>query len=77
MHGLKTTKDYRCYCSYCVSYPIFRNRNRYFGMPCLKIDDSLVVLIPGASHENENSLHGGVMGFGAHVKDVLECLPIS
>lgn len=56
---------------------MFKNKNRYFGTPCLKIDDSLVVLIPGASHENEDSLHGGVMGFGAHVKDGLECLPIT
>lgn len=63
-------------CSNSVSYPVFRNKDRYFGTPCLKIDDSLV-LIPGTSHENEDSLHGGVMGFGTHVKDVLECLPIT
>lgn len=52
--------------------PHFRVRNRYFHIPCLKMDDSL-----GASPGNENSLQGGVMGFGTHVKDVLECLHIS
>lgn len=77
MRDLKTTKDIDVICSYSVSYSVFRNKNRYSGTPCLKIDDSLVVLIPGASHENEDALHGGVMGFGAHVKDVLECLSIT
>lgn len=60
-----------------LAYPIFKNKNRFFGIPCLKIDNSLAVLIPGVSHGNENSLHGGVIGFGACVKDTLECLPIS
>lgn len=69
---LKTTKDYRCYFSLSVSYPIL-------GMgtdTCLEIDHSPSAL-PGAAHGNENSLQSGVLEFGAHVKDVLECLPIS